>query len=167
MNVKGKKGEWEYEQKIFHIWSANKPQYAHSWAYADNLEEKKEVFGVICGAVGVLDDTLFLYKCQLNLCLNHKVTRVSWAVLGALFNHNYPEKFMWKSEFGGIEVLEISCDFKCSASFLGLGHPVNWLNLPLTDWPKQFFGTVTDFVDQWNTDYQIFYLCNYAEITFQ
>lgn len=55
---------------------------------------------------------------------------------------------MWKSEFGGIEVLEISCDLKCSASFLDLGEPDHILNLPLTDLLKYFFGRITDLVDQ-------------------
>lgn len=112
------------------------------------VKEKNEVFGVVCSAMGVLDDKIYLCNSGLNFCLNHKVTGVTWAVPDSLFNHNYPEKFMWKSEFGGIKVLETSCNLKSSASFLDLGHPDHLLNLPLTDLLKYFFGRITDLVDQ-------------------
>jgi len=111
------------------------------------VKEEKEVFGVVCSATWVLDDKIFLYNCGLNFCLNHKVSRVTWAVTGSLRNHNYAENFMWKMEFRGIKVLEISCDFKCSVSFLDLGHPDHLLNLASTDSLK-YSGRITPLVDQ-------------------
>lgn len=58
---------------------------------------------MVCSPMWVLDDKIFLYNSGLNLCLNHKVSGVTWAVPGSLFNHNYPEKFMWKVNLEGLK----------------------------------------------------------------